>query len=360
MIFINESQFLDNAEGNTFRLITLQNKNGLCAQFTNYGARWVSMWVPDKEGISENILLGFDKLSGYKKAGEQYHGAVVGRVCGRIGNAAFNLNGKTYRLASNDVYGKPVKNHLHGGIQAFHNRVWDIRSVNREKEESVTFSLFSMDGEEGYPGNLRVYVTYTLTDGDALRMECYALTDKPTPVNLTNHAFFNLAGKQSLKSILDHTLTLCASSVIECDEELLPTGKLLPVEGRFYDFRNSRTLAQSLALADENTRKDNGFSLAFVWDTPRELSVPMAILEDRVSGRRLELCSNQPSLQVYTGYFMDGTDIGPGDIPYFANAGLALEPQGFPDAPNHPEFPSVIIDKDKPYRHVTEYRFSVN
>lgn len=354
MKLIREADFLGAVADKSIRLITLQNKNGLAAQITNYGARWVSMWAPDKMGNLQNVLLGFDTLSGYYEAGEKYHGAIVGRVCGRIGNACFALNGKEYHLASNDAYGHPVKNHLHGGIHAFHNRVWDIKSISGE--ESVTFSLVSPDGEENYPGNLTVDVTYTLTSDNILRIEYLGITDIATPVNLTNHAFFDLAGKQKQKSILSHSLTLRAPYIIGCDDQLLPTGKLLPVDGQFYDFRTPRTISDALQCGDKATQDNNGFSIAFALENGLSLT-PAACLEDSLSGRRLQLYTNQPSMQVYTGYFMDGTDTGHAGVPYFANAGIALEPQGYPDAPNHPEFPSVIIDSNNPYNQITEYKF---
>jgi len=340
-------------------LFSLKNKNGLVARFTEYGARWVSMLVPDRNGIVDDILLGFDTLPGYCNAGEKYHGAIVGRVCGRIRNACFTLSGTTYNLASNDAYGDPVKNHLHGGITAFHNQTWMAKQfVDKNGDEGITFYLKSIDGDEGYPGNLRVNVTYILTADNVLRMICEAETDKPTPVNITNHAFFNLQNSRQSKSTLSHLLMLNSSNVIECDRELIPTGHILPVDGSFSDFRISKTLSESLLNATPEVKKNKGFSIGFVLDkTENELDFA-ARLEDQESGRRMDLYTNQSSLQVYTGYFMDGTDIGHNQERYYANAGIALEPQGYPDAPNQPDFPSIIIDREHPYFHHSEYRFS--
>ena len=354
MNIIKESDFLKDSHYSNARLITLQNKNGLIAQFTNYGARWVSMWVPDQQGKFDDVILGFDTLNGYMNAGEQYHGAIVGRVCGRIRQARFSLCNKEYKLVSNDVYGSPVKNHLHGGLNAFHNRFWEI---SNEAPDTVTFKLFSPDNDESYPGNLTVYATYTLTPDNTIRMECQATTDRSTPVNLTNHAFFNLQNSRPDKSILSHLLRLRSNSIVTCDKELIPTGTLDSISNTYLDFSSPKTIASSILSGDNTVKKNNGFSVAFVLDTNDTNLNWVATLNEEESGRSMEIHTNQPSLQVYTGYFMDGTDKGHDGVKYDANAGIALEPQGYPDAPNQPSFPSIIIDENNPYRQVTEYRF---
>lgn len=343
-------------------LITLRNRNGLIAQFTDYGARWVSMWTPDRDGNLSDIVLGFDTIDGYLTASERYHGAIVGRVCGRISNARFRIGEQEYLLASNDVYGTPVRNHLHGGIDAFHNRYWKFHTyISSSGEEAVEFTNNSQSGEEGYPGNLQVRVTYLLKNDNTLRMECEATTDRPTPVNLTNHAFFNLqsaSGPAERKNVLSHSLTLNASAIIECDGELIPTGRLLPVNGTLLDFRLPCTIASSLVEEHSQIQKDKGFSLAYALDTKETDELNFAArLSDNLSGRTLEIYTNQPSIQVYNGYFMDGTDIGKNKTPYYSSAGIAIETQGYPDAPNQPAFPSILIDETKKYRHITEYRF---
>lgn len=339
-------------------LITLRNANGLVAQFTSYGARWVSMWVPDRHGCREDVLLGFDTLAGYRSAAEKYHGAIVGRVCGRMAGASFSLQGKEYRLAANDVYGKPVPNHLHGGVYAFHNRLWKGQfEVNAAGEESAVFTYLSADGEEGYPGNLNVRVTYTLRRTNVLSLVCEAVCDQATPVNLTNHAFFNLNGARPGGTMLSHTLRLAASRLVECDEELLPTGRLLPVEGTLIDFRSSRLLSEAMQSDLFGILENQGFSLAFALDKEPGVLAEAVELRAAESGRKLVISTNQPSVQVYTGYFMDGTDVGKGGVPYGASAGIALETQGFPDAMHHPEFPSVLLRPGETYRHLTEYRF---
>lgn len=371
---ITEKDFCEGFEAQEARLVTLRNRTGCRARFTNYGARWVGMSLAGSFRDGEpaapaEVVLGFDTLRAYTEAGEQYHGAIVGRVCGRIGGASFELNGRRYRLVSNDVYGRPVKNHLHGGVRAFHNRFWETELFRTaEGDEAVAFTLCSHDGDEGYPGNLRVRVTYALrSDSDTLVMECRADTDRPTVVNLTNHAFFNLAGHAAPMDASRLRLTLAASRMAECDDELIPTGVLTPVAGTYADFMSGRTLAESIALGDDRVRADNGFTIAFALDAfpgrtnpacGGEERCPFAArLEDAASGRSLELFTDQPSVQVYNGYFMDGSDRGHGGVPYFANAGVAIEPQGFPDAPNRPEFPSVAVDPAHPYRSRTEYVF---
>lgn len=318
----------------------------------------MSMWVPDRYGCLGDVLLGFDTLARYRSAAEKYHGAIVGRVCGRMAEASFSLQGKKYRLAANDVYGKTVPNHLHGGVHAFHNRFWKGQfTVNAAGEESAVFTCLSADGEEGYPGNLSVKVTYTLRHTNVLSLICEAVCDQATPVNLTNHAFFNLNGARPGSTMLSHTLRLAASRLVECDEELLPTGRLLSVEGTLLDFRSSRLLFEAMRSELFGIPENQGFSLAFALDKePGELS-RAAELRAAESGRQMAIYTNQPSMQVYTGYFMDGTDVGKGGVPYGASAGIALETQGFPDAMHHPDFPSVVLWPGETYRQVTEYRF---
>ena len=340
------------------QLFTLKNRNGLIAQFTNYGARWVSMWVPDRDGQFSDIVLGFDTLSGYLRAGERYHGAIVGRVCGRIDKARFSLGPTEYRLAANDVYGRPEPNHLHGGVSAFHNRFWKgTFERNRAGEESAVFTCLSVDGEEGYPGNLQVRVTYTLHHDDRLSMICEATSDRLTPINLTNHAFFNLNGVQSGRNMLSHLLRLHASRIIECNEALIPTGRLIPMAGTQLDFGTPRPVIDSLQSDLFQIRENQGFSLAFALDNDKAELRLAAGLSDPASGRKLAIYTNQPSIQVYTAYFMDGSDTGKGGIPYQASAGIALETQGYPDAVNHAAFPSILLEPDQTYRHHTEYRF---
>lgn len=340
-------------------LYTLHNQQGTIARFTSYGARWISMCTSDRQGIFDDVLLGFNSLQEYSSAKEQYHGAIVGRVCGRINNARFSLDGKEYVLAANDVYGKPAPNHLHGGNLAFHNRYWNGRlMLNEAGEEMVVFTCRSLDGEEGYPGNMDVEVSYTLRNDNVLCMECMAVCDKKTPVNLTNHAFFNLSGKQA--DILSHKLRIGASRIIECNQELIPTGNYISTERTDLDFSVLRPISVSMQSDLFQIKENKGFSLAFALDKKSKNGLFLAAeLFDELSGRELSIYTNQLSLQVYTGYFMDGSDMGKHGKPYLKNAGIALETQGFPDAVNHSGFPSVILLPGQTYYHHTEYKFYI-
>lgn len=359
---MNESIFLLGSEYPEIQLITLRNRLGTEASFTNYGARWVDMSLAAPDGNAVQVVLGFDTLQGYVDAGEKYHGAMVGRVCGRMKGASFSLGGHTYPLAANDAFGEPVRNHLHGGLHAFHNRFWDVEKFRTPNgDEAVRFSLFSPDGEEGYPGNLEVTVTYTLLqDSDTVVLEGLASTDRPTVVNLTNHTFFNLAGHNVGMSVARQRLTLASDRLIVCDDQLLPTGEVIRASGTFADFSSGKTLEESIAAGNEQVRNDGGYTLAYALGSeewPSKNPRFAARLEDPEGGRYLELFTDRPSLQLYNGYFMDGSDRGHHDTPYFAGAGLALEPQDFPDAPHHPHFPSIEITPERPYRQITEYRF---
>ncbi len=339
--------------------VTLENKAGAAATFIPYGARWTGMRVPDRNGIPGDVVLGFEDPSHYACAEEHYHGAIVGRVCQRISGACFTLNGQTYQLAHNDGFGSPLPNHLHGGVTAFHNRMWETHPYTTpEGDQAVAFTLFSPDGEEGYPGNVEVRVDYILKrDSNELLMELSAISDRPTPLNLTNHAFFNLGGGPD---ILSHKLYVAASHSLECDAEYIPTGRSIPVDGTFCDFRIPRSIAESISCGGPKTAADGGLAPAFVLDRPQGDQCAFAArLHDPASGRMLEVRTTQPCMQLYTGFMMTGSDAGHGGIRYGKNCGIALEAAGYPDAVNRPEFPGTIIGPQHPYRHSCSYIFSV-
>ena len=342
-------------EGQAVTRFTLFNHNTMEVNLLNYGAAVHSICVPDKEGMVEDITLGCDTIADYIEA--PHFGGTIGRVANRIAGAKFTLNGKEYQLAANDG-----GNHLHGGKRGFDRCLWQWST--EDIDNVVVFSRTAEAGEEGYPGNLHVKVTYSLREDNALRMECEATTDRPTPVNLMNHAFFNLQSSSLIPgemNVLSHLLVLNASAIIACDSELIPTGQLLPVDDTLLDFRVSRTIASSLMREHSQIQKGKGFSLAYALDEAEEGGLSFAArLSDEISGRKMEIYTNQPSVQVYNGYFMDGTDIGKEQTRYYASAGIAIEPQGYPDAPNQPSFPSILIDETKKYRHITEYRFSLD
>jgi aldose 1-epimerase len=345
-------------DGKQVNLYKLSNQKGAFAQFTNYGGRWVSMWVPDTNGKLADVLLGFDHMEGYLNAAEKYHGAITGRVCGRINRGVFELDGQTYRLANNDAFGSPVKNHLHGGINGFHKKVWDTESgVNENGEQYIQFSCLSKDGEEGYPGNLDVKVCYTLSDSGALRIDYRATTDKTTLVNLTNHTFFNLSGNPA-RSVSEHILHVNADHYVECDTELIPTGKIASLKGLPIDFSTPVEVGKNLNVDFPEIVKGKGFSLAYALNPSGEALSYAAKLQEPASGRTLEIYTNQPGLQVYNAYLMDGTDIGKNGIPYHCGAGIALETQGFPDAPNHENFPSITLNPGSVYHHIAVYDFN--
>ena len=356
---LKAQNFISTLDGKKVSLYTLKNRNGAIAQFTNYGARWLSMWVQDKNGIFADVVLGFDSLIQYRNAGEKYHGAIVGRTCGRIDEGLFTLNGTTYKLANNDGFGEPVRNNLHGGKKGYHDVVWETnQSKNNKDEETIVFTYFSKDGEEGFPGNLLVKVVYTLTDDNAIKIEYLATSDKPTPVNLTNHAFFNLSGDMST-DVLKQNLTILADSFIECNRFLIPTGKILPVKGTPLDFTKPTPVGQHINDESDQVFKGKGFATAYVVCKDTSAFKKVAVLEDPVSGRTLEVFSNQQGLQLYNAWLFNGTDVGKGNCKYFANTGLVLETQNHPDAPNHSNFPSIILQPGHRYYHKAIYKFGV-
>lgn len=357
---LEEEKFKKTIDGKEVNLFTLRNKNGLVAQFTNYGARWLSIWVPDKNDQWSDVVLGFDSLEGYLNAKEKYYGAIVGRVCGRIEQGAFSLNGETYHLAKNDLFGAPVKNHLHGGAKGFSFQVWDAQQKKNSGEEDVLeFSYLSVNGEEGYPGNLEVKVTYTLTNDNEIKIDYSASTDKPTVINLSNHAYFNLHGDMT-QTVMDHFLCILADNVIECNKELTPTGNIIPVSDTPLDFTNSQKIATRI---DEEFLGQlfagKGYVVAFVLNQAGSALNLAASVEEKKSGRMMEVYTDQPSLQFYNAWLLDGTDLGKNGQRYYASSGFALEAQAFPDAPNHSSFPPITLNPGAVYQQETIYRFSI-
>ena len=342
------------------QLFTLRNSSGCIAQFTNYGARWVSMWIPDRSGQMTDVVLGFNTLKGYLYAEEQYHGAIVGRVCGRIGKARFLLDGKEYLLANNDLFGTPVKNHLHGGIKGFHRQIWNSKQFkNINDEQGIIFTYLSKNGEEGYPGNLEVKVVYLLTKNNELIIEYQATTDKPTPVNLTNHAYFNLNGEGN-GDILNQMIKIYADKYVECDHELIPTGKLKLVKNTPLDFRRYATMGQNINKEHNEIFKGKGYAATMVVKEKNNESLnKVAIAFAKESGIKIELYSNKPCLQIYNAWLFNGKDVGKSGKPYIFAGGFILEPQGFPDAPNHENFPSIILYPGEIYNYKDIYKFSI-
>ena len=333
------------ADGKKAYLFTLTNKNGTQIKITNYGGIVTSWNTADKNGNSNNIVLGFDDLIGYLTP-PPYFGAIIGRYGNRIANAKLKLDGKEYTLATNNG-----KNHLHGGNKGFDKVVWDAKATNDSVAE-LTLNYLSKDGEEGYPGNLKVTVKYTLTDADELMIEYDAETDKPTPINLTNHSYFNLSGDIS-KAILDHSLTIDADKYTPVDTTLIPTGELKDVTGTPFDFRKPKLIGLDI------DKVPGGYDHNWVLNRKESDLKRVAVLSDSTTGRQLEVFTTEPGLQFYSGNFLDGTLKTSDGKPINKHTGLCLETQHFPDSPNEPPFPSTILRPGEKYHSVTKYAVSV-
>jgi aldose 1-epimerase len=329
---------------------TLTNANGVEVRAITYGGIITSIRVPDRTGQFGDIVLGFDSLDRYLK-GHPFFGPIVGRYGNRIGGAQFTLNGQTYKLAVNNG-----PNHLHGGNKGFDKYVWSAEPL--ANANGVAFSRTSRDGEEGYPGNLKVRVTYTLTDTNELVVEYRATTDKATPVNLTQHTYFNLSGDPS-GDILGHELTIDADRYTPVDSTLIPTGELATVQGTPFDFRKPIAVGARINQPHEQLKFGGGYD--HNWVLNRKGSAPgfAARLVDPKSGRTLEVSTTEPGVQFYTGNFLDGSIVGKAGRTYQRRAGLCLETQHYPDSPNKPNFPSAILQPGREYLTTTVFTFGV-
>jgi aldose 1-epimerase len=344
---VNQESFGRTSEGREVDLYTLTNSNGLKARITNYGAILVSLEVPDRTDKLADITLGFDTLDGY--LGEHpYFGAVVGRYANRIGAAKFVLDGVEYKLAANNG-----DNHLHGGLKGFDKVVWKLDDLKTEGRSAlVKLSYISEDGEEGYPGNLACSVTYALTEDDELQISYEADTDKPTVVNLTNHTYFNLAG-QGNGDILGHELMIDANKYTVVDEGLIPTGENRSVKDSPMDF----TISASIGSRIEQTGM--GYDHNYVLNNGGESLALCARVYEPVTGRVMEIKTTEPGVQLYTGNFLDGSITGKAGKKYEKHYGFCLETQHFPDSPNKPDFPSVVLRPGQKYTTATVFKFSV-
>jgi len=334
-------------DGTPVEAFTLKNAHGLEARIINYGAIVQSLLVPDGKGGRVDVVLGFDTLDEYVKS-NPYFGCVVGRYANRIAKGRFTLDGREYRLATNNG-----PNHLHGGLRGFDKVVWKATPRPNPDGDSLELTYVSKDGEEGYPGALTTTVTYTLTKGDALRMEYRATTDKPTIVNLSNHSYFNLRGGGS-GDILGHEVEIAAKRFTPVDDTLIPTGELKAVEGTPLDFTKPHAIGERIAAKDEQIARGGGYDHNFVLDAGGK-TAPAARIKDPASGRTLEIHTDQPGIQFYTGNFL--TDmVGKGGRHYGYRQGFCLETQRFPDSPNRPAFPSARLDPGQEYRQTTVWR----
>ena len=320
-------------DGQPVDLFVLTNKNGAEVSITNYGGAVVSLKVPDRSGKLADVVLGYDGIDGYVND-KSYFGALVGRYGNRIGHAQFVLDGKTYTLAENNG-----ENSLHGGVKGFNKAVWTAKTLSKKDGQSLELSYLSKDDEEGFPGNLKVTVTYTWTDANALKIEYSATTDKKTVVNLTNHSYFNLAGQGS-GDILGHLMTIEADKFTPVDSGLIPTGELRDVAGTPFDFRKPTAIGARIG-------RSAGFNESLA-----------ARVVEPTSGRVLEVWTTEPGVQFYTGNFLDGKSAGKGGATYPKRSAFCLETQHFPDSPNQPKFPSVALNPGERYHTTTTYKFS--
>lgn len=332
-------------EGKEVFQYTLSNKKGVTVKILNYGGTLTDIITPDRGGVMGNVTLGFASLEGYLK-GNPFFGSLVGRYANRIANAQFTLDGKTYHLAPNSN-----GNCLHGGIKGFDKKVWE--AVLDPDKELLQLTYKSPDGEEGFPGNLTTTVRYSLSEDNELRIDYKAITDAATPVNLTNHAYFNLsAGKDP--DVLDHELMLKSGYYTTTNDKIIPTGDLVPVQGTPFDFNTAKKIGKDITLTG------SGYDHNFVLENSTGELKFISSLYHRGSGRMMETFTTQPGVQLYTANFLNmPTEFTPGHIKYGKHAGVCLETQHYPDSPNQPAFPNTILRPGEEFHHITTYKFSV-
>jgi aldose 1-epimerase len=340
------------SDGTAVNIYTLTNANGVEVKAITYGCIITSLKVPDRTGKFADVVLGYDTLDGYLKD-SPYFGAVVGRYGNRIAKGQFTLSGKTYKLATNNG-----PNHLHGGNKGFDKVVWTAAEKTSAAGVGVAFSRVSTDGEEGYPGNLRVTVTYTLTDKNELVVDYQATTDKATPVNLTQHSYFNLAADDG--DILGHQLTIDADRYTPVDATLIPTGELASVAGTPFDFRKSTPIGSRINDSNPQLKNGNGYDHNWVLTRGKSgLEHAVRVVEPK-TGRTLDIATTEPGVQFYTGNFLDGSITGKGGRVYKERSGFCLETQHFPDSPNHANFPSTILKPGQTYSSQTVFTFGTS
>ena len=328
----------------------LKNARGMEVHLASYGARITSIKVPDRNGAMADVVLGFDTVEPYRSSVKKpYLGATLGRYAGRIANGRFTLDGVEHLLAKNSG-----PNHNHGGFTGFDKVVWNAKQLR----SGVQFDYTSPDGEEGYPGTLKARVTYTLTDTNELIIDYRATTDRATPVNLSNHTYFNLAGEGS-DTVFDHELMIDAEAMLAIDKTSVPTGKIVSVAGTPFDFRISKPVGRDIDQTNEQLANGSGYDHTFVLNSKKGAKKPAATLYEKTSGRKLVVFTDQPGLQLYTANFLDGSLNGKSGKPYMKRGSLCLETQHFPDSPNQPKFPNTILRPGETYQTKTIYQFSV-
>lgn len=341
---VTQSENVDSVLGQPVYIFTLQNKNGVEVKITNYGATLMSILIPDSGDTKTDVILGFDSIQPYVN-GCPYFGCVVGRYGNRIEEGKFELDGQKYQLTVNSG-----RHHLHGGKQGFDKVVWTSEIVRNDSIGSVKLTYIAKDGEEGYPGNCTVSVTYTLTDDNEIVMEYEAVTDKATIINLTNHAYFNLAGNGTM---LDHVLTINADNYTPVDTSLIPTGEIKAVAGTPFDFTSKHTVGERIAQVP------GGYDHNFVLNRKGNDMEWCATLQDTVSGRQLDIYSTEPGIQFYSGNFLNGSITGKYGQVYNLHAALCLETQHYPNSPSVTAFPTTVLKPGEKYQTKTIYKFSV-
>lgn len=350
---LDPTSFEKEIDGKQTKFYTLINENGVEITFTNFGQRLISLYVPDKKGNFDDVVLGPDNLEGFMAPGGAFFGAVVGRYGNRIGKGEFELNGTKYELVKNNN-----GNHLHGGTKGFNAVVWD---VDQHSDDSIIFSRTSPDMEEGYPGNLKTVVSYRLTDENELKIDYQATTDKTTVVNLTHHSFFNLEG-EAAGNIGNHVMMINADGFTPVDEGLIPTGEIRKVGGTPFDFREPKPIGRDIDADTEQIKFGKGYDHNFVLNAEPTnedgLALAAKVVEPK-TGRTMEVYTNEPGVQFYTGNFMDGSYTGKAGKPYVFRGTFCLETQHFPDSPNKPDFPSTVLEPGEIYNSSCTYKFGV-
>jgi aldose 1-epimerase len=347
-----DKEIFGEVDGIPIGLYTLTNANQVEMKVTNYGGIITSFKIPDKDGNLGDVVLGYANLEGYVN-NNPYFGCIVGRYGNRIGNAKFTLDGREYILAKNDG-----KNCLHGGIKGFDKVIWEAEMHKDQESVSIEFHYLSKDGEEGFPGNLNATVMYTLTNDNVFKIDYEAKTDKPTVVNLTHHTYWNFAGEGS-GDILNHELMLNADAYTPVDENLIPTGEILSVEETPMDFKTLTPIGDRINSDYEQLKFANGYDHNWVLNKPTEgdLTLAAKVYEPK-SGRVMEIFTTEPAIQFYSGNFLDGSIVGKSGKAYKIHSGFCLETQHYPDSPNNPNFPSVVLRPGETYRTTTIHKFS--
>lgn len=349
---ITAASFGKTADGQNVQIYTLRNRHGMEARITNYGGIVVSLTAPDRNHKFADVALGYNTLDDYMNPPFPYFGAIIGRYGNRIAKGRFTLNGVEYKLAVNNG-----ENHLHGGLKGFDRVVWGAQQRNTAAGPALLLSYVSKDGEEGYPGNLRVTVTYTLTHKNELKIDYSASTDKDTVINLTHHSYFNLAGEGN-GNILDHRVVIKASRFVPTDAGSIPTGELKNVAGTPFDFLSAHAIGERINQDDQQLKFGNGYDHTWVINGRNGVLRQAASVYEPVSGRVMEVWTTEPGVQFYTGNFLDGSRPGKSGKPYPRRSGFCLETQHYPDSPNRPNFPTTTLRKGAVYRSTTIYRFS--